>query len=70
MVPYLQTLIESEPLFLGLSETWLNKGHFLAPELRIEGCKILWTDSSRPKSQRGRQSGGVAFTSNMIWQFI
>ena len=58
-VPYLEGLAESRPLFFGLSETWLNQS-YLAAELEVEGYTIFRKDSSRQKSRRGRQAGGVA----------
>ena len=47
-------------MFVGLSETWLHKGHTEA-ELQIEDFTLFRCDSSRQKKNRGRHTGGVCF---------
>ena len=59
-VPYIRDLLhESNQLFTALTETWL-RDHEEA-ELKIDNYKIYRSDRVRKKkSQRGRDSGGVA----------
>eukprot|EP00111_Clytia_hemisphaerica_P024406 TCONS_00072005-protein len=47
-------------IFLGLTETWLSKGHNEV-ELEIDGYKLFRKDRNRKKSRYGRYRGGVAF---------
>ena len=59
-VPYVRDVLhETNQLFIALTETWL-RDHKEA-ELKIENYKIYRSDRIRKKkSQRGRDSGGVA----------
>ena len=58
-VPYIQDLLnESSQLAFGLTETWLSD-HSPA-ELHIPGYTLYHQDRIRPRSRRGRDSGGVA----------
>lgn len=60
-VPFIKNNIcNKNLLFLGLSETWLHKGHMEA-ELKIENFTLFRCDSSRKKRNRGRYTGGVCF---------
>ena len=58
-VPYIRDLLnESSQLAFGLTETWLSD-HSPA-ELHIPGYTLYHQDRIRPRSRRGRDSGGVA----------
>ena len=60
-VPFIKNNIcNKNLLFIGLSETWLHKGHKEA-ELQIENFTLFRCDSSRKKKNRGRYTGGVCF---------
>ena len=58
-VPFIQGLLNSNSLFIGLSETWLH--NHVEAELAIENYTIFQSDNStKKKSKRGRHTGGVA----------
>ena len=58
-VPYIRDLLnESSQLTFALTETWLSD-HSPA-ELHIPGYTLYHQNRIRPRSRRGRDSGGVA----------
>lgn len=58
-VPYIRDLIEeSSQLVFALTETWLSD--HTSAELHIPGYTLYRQDRFRPRSKRGRNSGGVA----------
>ena len=58
-VPYIRDLLnESSQLAFALTETWLSDHN--PAELHIPGYSLYHQDRARPRSNRGRDSGGVA----------
>ena len=59
-VPYIENLLSDEgQLAFALTETWLTDGHNDA-ECYIPGYTLYRQDRKRPRSGKGRNSGGVA----------
>ena len=59
-VPYIENLLYSEGLLaFALTETWLTDDHNDA-ECHIPGYTLYCQDRKRPRSGKGRNSGGVA----------
>ena len=58
-IPYIRDLLsESNQLAFALTETWLSDHN--PAELHIPGYSLYRQDRVRPRSRRGRDSGGVA----------